>query len=468
MGAATPDPAQEPEVSRGLEGQLIGGRFRLGRLLGRGGMGEVREAEHVELGRRVAVKIMHGRAAQNRSSVTRLKREARSLASISHPNIVEVLDAGEHDGSPYLVMELLEGEDLRTRIDRVGQIPVGEAIAIASQVLAGLDAVHAGGIIHRDVKPENVFLTPQPDGSLFVKLLDFGVSKLMEIDSSAGNLTESGTIVGSPAFMAPEQAIGSAGIDARTDLYSVGAVLYTMLGGRPPFIAPNIPAVLLAIVEGKAEPLASLRPALPPGLVQVVERAMEKERGKRFRSAGEFAEALVPFAPTATIAVAARSRRLRRVAPRVLLGGAVLAAMVIFVSGRRAPAPRAAPSRRPHEAAVVDETLAPPRPPALARRTSASPARARLRVEVRPARAAAAATVEIDGETATGGLTSLEVSKRAHHVEVRAAGYVPRELSVVVERDVVVPIVLEPEGARPRGEPDTYRGPLKLVKERPF
>jgi len=170
---------------------------------------------------------------------------------------VQVLDAGEHNGWPYIAMELLQARTCGRGSNRDGPLPVGEAITISSQILAGLDAVHASGVVHRDVKPENIYLTKAADGSTLVKILDFGVSKLMAIDSSAGNLTESGTIVGSPAFMAPEQAIGSSGVDAAHDLYSVGALLYTMLAGRSPFVAPNIPAVLLAIVEGRFEPLGN-------------------------------------------------------------------------------------------------------------------------------------------------------------------------------------------------------------------
>ena len=490
MGVPNPDPAARSEadprpsdtepadsgrtsdVEPSLAGQTIAGRFRLLRLLGRGGMGEVHEAEQVELGRLVAVKIMHGRAAMNRTSITRIKREARSLASLSHPNIVQVLDAGEHNGWPYIAMELLHGEDLRTRLDRDGPLPVGEAITITSQILAGLDAVHAGGVVHRDVKPENIFLTKAADGTTFVKILDFGVSKLMAIDSSAGNLTESGTIVGSPAFMAPEQAIGSAGVDARTDLYSVGALLYTMLGGRPPFVAPTIPAVLLAIVEGRSEPLTNLRPGLPTALVQLIDRAMDKERGKRFRSAAEFTAALQAVAPTGVHVAELRQRRLGRRGLLALVGvvallaaGAVAWSRSPDGSGSRArPAP-------PRPAIVETPRSEPPREPRPDRPPTPAPRRAKLRVQVQPARAAAAARVTLGDVVLSGLEGEVPTSDRPRALKVEAPSFVPFEMSLVVRGDVIVPVRLEPRpagSARQGGDGDIWTGPMKIHKSDPF
>ncbi len=489
MAAPIPDPAARTEADvrpgeasgpevRGsdapapaLAGQTIAGRFRLVRLIGRGGMGEVHEAEHTELARRVAVKILHGRAATNRSSMTRIKREARSLASLSHPNVVQVLDAGEHEGWPYIAMELLHGEDLRMRLDRDGPLPVGEAITITSQILAGLDAVHAAGVVHRDVKPENIFLTKAADGTTFVKILDFGVSKLMAIDSSAGNLTESGTIVGSPAFMAPEQAIGSSGVDARTDLYSVGALLYTMLAGRAPFAAPNIPAVLLAIVEGRSEPLANLRPGLPTALLQLIDKAMDKERGKRFRSAAEFSAALQAVAPTGVMVAEVRRRGVRRYLPHLAVAAVLIAALGGFAAARGGdPAPsRGRAGSHPAKRTTARATIVQPErgvepPPAKA---PAAPPRAHLRVDIQPARAAAGARLTLGGRALTGPDVQVEVSDAPSTLRIEADGFAPYEVSLpAVRGEVIVPVQLHRLGTKQAG-PDVWR-PMGIEKNGPL
>jgi serine/threonine-protein kinase len=484
MGAPIPDPAARTEADarpgdakaaepRGsdapapsMAGQTIAGRFRLVRLIGRGGMGEVHEAEHIELARRVAVKIMHARAAMNRTSITRIKREARSLAALSHPNVVQVLDAGEHEGWPYIAMELLHGEDLRTRLDREGPLPVGEAIAITSQILAGLDAVHAAGVVHRDVKPENIFLTKAPDGTTFVKILDFGVSKLMAIDSSAGNLTESGTIVGSPAFMAPEQAIGSAGVDARTDLYSVGALLYTMLAGRAPFAAPNIPAVLLAIVEGRSEPLANVRPGLPTALLQLIERAMDKERGKRFKGAAEFSAALQAVAPTGVLVAEVRRRGLSRFFPHLAVGAVLVAVLGGFAATRQGghgAGQRLA--KRPQERAMVVEPEPEVAPPS--KKAPQAPRRAHLRVDIHPPRAAASARVSLDGRLLAGTDVEVPASDAPSELRVEADGFASFEVSLpAVRGEVNVPVRLRPLGAK-QGVDGVWR-PMGIEKTGPF
>jgi serine/threonine-protein kinase len=451
-----------------LAGQTIAGRFRLVRLIGRGGMGEVHEAEHIELGRRVAVKIMHGRAATNRTSMTRLKREARSLASLAHPNIVQVLDAGEHEGWPYIAMELLQGEDLRTRLDREGPMPVGETITITSQILAGLDAVHAGGVVHRDVKPENIFLTKAADGSTFVKILDFGVSKLMEIDSSAGNLTESGTIVGSPAFMAPEQAIGSAGVDARTDLYSVGALLYTMLAGRAPFAAPNIPAVLLAIVEGRCEPLGNLRPGLPTALIDLVAKAMDKERGKRFKTASEFATALQTVAPTGVHVAEVRPRGLGTKLPYIAIAAGLAVAVGWFaLSATTEPTSierdRSAErrSRPPPREKAPAPAKVPPAPPA---KQAATPAArtARLQLLVTPARAATAARATLGGRALAGLDVEVPLSETPRVLRVEADGFAPFETELSIREDTRVEVALRGRGGK-RQDGELWR-PMGIEK----
>ena len=283
-------------VTFGLgQGSVLGGRYRLKRLIGRGGMGAVFEAVQEDLGRTVALKCLDPVLATHPEQLERFRREATSAAALGHPNIVSVTDfgpIGKHGEPPFLVMELLAGESLGALLERESVVAAERVAFIASQVLAALGAAHAAGIIHRDIKPDNVFLTQAPAFRDLVKVLDFGVAKLE--GESGGRLTGTGAMLGTPAYMAPEQARGAA-IDHRADLYAVGATMYQALSGRMPHDAPSFPAMLFAIVEEAPAPLTQLRPDLPPGLVQVVERAMKKDPAERFPSAEAMRAALAPF-----------------------------------------------------------------------------------------------------------------------------------------------------------------------------
>lgn len=263
-------------------GPTLAERYELGELLGRGGMSEVRAGRDLRLGRDVAVKLLTSAGAEGAHLRERFEAEARAVASLSHPNVVLVFDSGEHEGVPFLVMERLPG---RTLADELASGPLASdrAVRVATDVLAALDAAHAAGIVHRDIKPSNVLLCP--DGG--VKVSDFGIAKT----ASAMTLTDDGTLLGTPGYLAPERLTGEAATP-RSDLYSVGVLLYEALSGRQPFEGDSPAGLLRAIAEGRPVPLLEQRPDLPPLLGRAVERAMEKEPSNRFASAAEMAAAL--------------------------------------------------------------------------------------------------------------------------------------------------------------------------------
>ncbi len=292
---------------------LAGTPYRaLGRI-GRGGMGEVLAAEHVALGKRVVVKLLHSALADRADHVDRMRLEAQALARLAHPNLVVVHDYGRTaDARPYMVMEELIGRTLRAEIKQRGPLPALEAIDLARQALAGLDAAHAVGIVHRDVKLDNLFVCGAPGGPRTLKVLDFGIAKVLPTarsDASPAPLaypTEEGVALGTPRYFAPEQARGVA-VDARTDLYSTGLVLYALLAGRGPF--DHLHAIYeLALAQAEEVPeLPSVVAgvAVPPAVESLVMRAIAKRPEDRFQSAAEFSTELARVATRLEAAAAA-------------------------------------------------------------------------------------------------------------------------------------------------------------------
>ena len=277
-------------------GKVLGQRYRLVRLIGHGGMGSVYEALQMDLGRRVAVKVLDTRLTFEAAHVERFRREAHAAAMLGHPNIVQVTDFQSNQGEPpFLVMDFLDGQSLAQRLERQGRIDAKHAALIGVQVLDALGAAHRAGIVHRDIKPDNLFLVQVPAVGEIVKVLVFGVAKLSDAPPSSAQLTATGAMLGTPAYMAPEQARGAV-VDARADLYALGASLYHALAGTMPFTANSAPALLFAIVEQLPAPLAQLRPDLPRDLIAIVERAMAKDPAARFQSADEMRSALAPIA----------------------------------------------------------------------------------------------------------------------------------------------------------------------------
>jgi eukaryotic-like serine/threonine-protein kinase len=273
-------------------GEVIAGAFCLVGVVGEGGMGRVYEAEHVRLPRSYAVKIISPIFARNQEAMARFEREAQAAARIIHPNVLDVVDVVRtKDGRPCIVSELLVGEELGHLLHRRTKLPIHEAIDICRQACRGLAAAHAAGIVHRDLKPENLFVCNNEDGSVTVKLLDFGVAKMTD----GASLTRTGTVVGTPAYMAPEQARGMPDVDGRADVYSLGAVLYQLVSGVPPFYGDEPAEVLLKVATEAAPPLRQIDPTVPPMLEAIIAGAMTREPNQRFGSALELESQLAAF-----------------------------------------------------------------------------------------------------------------------------------------------------------------------------
>jgi serine/threonine-protein kinase len=282
-------------------GDIVAGKYEVERVIGEGGMGAVFAAMHKLTGRRVALKWMLPELARDADAVQRFMREAQAAGRINHPNVVDVYDVGQHDDSFFLVMEFLQGEPLTAALDR-RDLSIGEVIDLLLPAMRGVAAAHRGGVVHRDLKPDNIFLCREEDGPIVPKVLDFGISKLASSDGQADmRLTKTGAVVGTPYYMSPEQIRGSHQVDKRSDVYAFGVILYEALTGQVPFNAETYSALILEIAMGTAKAPRELVPALPEELSQVVQKAMARELPQRFADMESFAAALGPFAQTPSL-----------------------------------------------------------------------------------------------------------------------------------------------------------------------
>lgn len=286
-------------------GAKLSNRYLIGNELGSGGMSTVYEATREDLGgMSVALKLLRHNLDGNPEVLARFRREAETIARLNHPNIVRVLDFEMPlEGPAFIVMERLDGHSLASLIQSQAPLAPERVAFIALQVLFALSAAHGHDIIHRDLKPENVFLTSISGFDDIVRVLDFGIAKIVG-ENEMNRLTRDGAVIGTPAYMAPEQARGET-VDRRCDLYSVGVLMYECLIGRPPFQAENLHALLRQIFAGQFDPLGALRPELDDALIQVVEKAMATDRRQRYESAQEMIAALEPLAPVRPDAISA-------------------------------------------------------------------------------------------------------------------------------------------------------------------
>jgi hypothetical protein len=273
-----------------LVGSVLGGAYRVTRLVGRGGMGAVYEAAHERLGRRVAVKVMAHHLVLDPEALARFHREVRITARLAHPHIVQVSDFGTAPaGEPYLVMEYLDGEDLEQRLRRVRRLSLASTVHVVGQVASALGATHAKGIVHRDLKPANVFLLALDGERDFVKVVDFGISK---VKTTTAKLTRGSVMLGTPDYMAPEQAAGLAdAVDHHTDQWALACMAWEMLSGRRPFVADTLPMLLYQIAQQHPPSLAADVPELPPEVELVLRRALSKRPSERFPTIAAFARA---------------------------------------------------------------------------------------------------------------------------------------------------------------------------------
>jgi serine/threonine protein kinase len=276
-------------------GDVFAGKYQIDRVLGRGGMGVVFAARHLQLEENVALKVLLPSLAGD-AFTERFMREGRAAARIRGEHVTRVLDVGKDDrGVPYLVMEFLEGEDLASLLQRHGPLPMPMVVDCVVQVCEALAEAHGLGIVHRDLKPANLFLTTRPDGSYAVKVLDFGISKMT---SGPGReaLTQTSSALGSPLYMSPEQLRSAKHVDARTDIWALGIAMYELLTGTPPFIAQSVPELIVKILEEPTPSLRSLRGDIPEPLSAVAMRALSKRLEDRWSNVAEMATALAPFA----------------------------------------------------------------------------------------------------------------------------------------------------------------------------
>ena len=272
-------------------GTVLDGAYRLTRLVYEGGMGTVYEAIQLRLDRRVAVKVMVPELAHHPEALARFRREVKITSKLAHPHIVQLLDFGATStGQPYLVTEFLEGEDLEQRLARSGHLPLGTAMAIVRQIASALIAIHAKGVIHRDLKPGNILMVASEGITDFVKVLDFGVSK---VATSGTKLTHTTTVLGTPEYMSPEQASGRASeVDQRSDQWALACTTWRMVSGYPPFTGASLDDLLTSIVNDEPPPLLDLAPQVPADLDRVLRRALAKPRSGRFASVAAFMRAL--------------------------------------------------------------------------------------------------------------------------------------------------------------------------------
>ncbi|HVV84047.1 MAG TPA: protein kinase, partial [Kofleriaceae bacterium] len=293
-GAGSSASMSMAEHDASMVGEVLDGRYKIVKKLGEGGMGEVYAAEHVHIAKKVAIKLLRKEVVSNAEAVSRFRQEARSASTIGHRNIIGIDDFGQlADGRIYLCMEYLDGAPLNDMITE--QLPAERLLNILIQTGHGLAAAHAKGIIHRDMKPENIFVTVTPQGEDIPKILDFGIAKVGGQDGG-NNLTKTGTIFGTPYYMAPEQALGQ-NVDARVDIYALGVILYEVFAGSLPFSGESFMGVLTQHITTEPEPVAQRAAkagrVLPAGLAEVIARAMAKDPDRRYRTMDEMVNALV-------------------------------------------------------------------------------------------------------------------------------------------------------------------------------
>lgn len=309
-------------------GYVLVGRYRIDTILGRGGMGAVFSATQINTGLTVAIKVLHPEFSQRTDLVRRFAGEARAAASLRHPGIVRVIDFDRDGALHFLVMEKLEGESLADRINRAGPLPEALVAQLGADICDAVSAAHrcTPRIVHRDLKPENVFLATEGRHEGVVKILDFGVAKLIDPDQQGpGSLTVSGVVAGTPCYMAPEQLLSSRDVDERSDLYSIGVILFQALTKSLPHDASSLGELILKVHSEPAPPLVSVRPEVSPQLAAVVDRALARNRQERFQTADELRAALeavlagtAPIPPRAGRPSTTR-RRLMKLAPLGLL-----------------------------------------------------------------------------------------------------------------------------------------------------
>jgi serine/threonine-protein kinase len=294
------EPTSTQSIDTGVRpGDVLAGKYRVEQVLGVGGMGVVVAAHHIQLDEKVALKFLLPSALSNAEAIARFEREARAAVKIKSEHVARVSDVGKlENGSPYMVMEYLAGSDLAGRLEKLGPLPIEEAVEFVLQACEAIAEAHALGIVHRDLKPANLFCIKRADGRLSIKVLDFGISKLTTQGGGQDvSMTRTTAIMGSPLYMSPEQMQSSKRVDARTDIWAIGIILFELVTGRPPFDAEVVTELIIKIATSPPLAVRSLRADVPEGLEQIIMRCLEKSIEARYRNVGELAVALAPFGP---------------------------------------------------------------------------------------------------------------------------------------------------------------------------
>jgi serine/threonine-protein kinase len=291
-------PTESQSLSPVAPGDVLAGKYQVERIIGAGGMGVVVAAKHMALEEKVAIKLLLPHAVGTPEAVARFLREARAAIRIKSEYVARVIDVGTLDsGTPYMIMEYLEGSDLGAWVRSKGPLDPATAVELVLQACEAVAEAHALGIVHRDLKPANLFVVRRADGLLATRVLDFGISKMRAGPGIDHSMTAASTILGSPAYMPPEQMASAKDVDVRADIWSLGVTLYELLAGQPPFQADSLPALCAKILREPPPAMDSLRAGIPPGLQAVIFRCLEKDRNARYQNIAEFADALAPFGP---------------------------------------------------------------------------------------------------------------------------------------------------------------------------
>jgi serine/threonine-protein kinase len=494
------------------------GNYRAVSLLGEGGMGVVYLAEHPEIGRKVAVKVLHRDFARDEQLLGRFLNEARAANAIRHPNIIEILDSGMlADRTPFLVMELLEGESLASRIKREGRLPIRDAVDFIYQTASALNAAHAKGIVHRDLKPDNLFIVADPHDPdrERIKVLDFGIAKLQQSQPGDSVKTRTGTLMGTPIYMSPEQCRGIRTVDHRTDVYSLGVILYEMLNGQPPFVSEGFGDLVNMHINMVPPPLRGLRPDVPERLEAVIMKMLAKSPDERYEGMAAFQAALKQSCegfftmrgsspdigsrqrtrPGGTVAFGSERtqttlatgvgeqipyNRSRGKTAAIAFGLVAVAAAGFFVyqrgmvggRGRTATATATATPPGTIAGGSSPSQLAPPvvapvtAPPAVAppARPVAAPAQASVTVVIESTPPGARVVGTQDGKVL--GQTPLTLTRAATGgelgVRIEKDGYVAVEQSVTLKRDETLAVTLEKKRAAHAPRHPSVEEPAKL------
>jgi tRNA A-37 threonylcarbamoyl transferase component Bud32 len=382
---------RSPERSSRIElapGALIAGKYRVREVLGRGGFAVVYAAEHVSLGRELALKVLHRDDTTHAVLLERFAREMRISALMRHPHVLEVYDAGElEDGSPFLVMEKISGRTLQQQLDAERRLAIDDALELGTQLAWALAALGERGIVHRDIKPENLMLARKPDGALHLKLVDFGIS-LVRQEPVDSRLTQRGTLLGTPHYMAPEQ-LRSQVLDARIDLYAAGVVLYQALTGHLPYNGDDLSSLTLNVLNGQARSVRELRPDCPHGLARVIERALARDPEDRYPDAAALLSDLLVCRAEQSAPAGARLRALARFAhahAKPLAVALIALSTALSMGGDALPRQEGAwRDREPGPLAHADELLLAQALPAAGASSSAPSDRAAGELDATPA-----------------------------------------------------------------------------------